>query len=179
MQRVKDDCRRDGMVIMARPDILYDQHQDAWFLDQVLSRNGNFVIYHPDNNLPLVYGIASDVTEEKSDEDLASFVKQRLDCEQVTLERPLSTFGYLQDISFSEYMDKWSKLFSPYVTSEQRVTREPIHVKAYARVGLMGNPSDGFYGKREREIIYSLITILFIYLSVFYIEQKKARQCRY
>lgn len=142
VQRVKD-CS-EGMIIMG-PDFLYDQHKDAWFLEDIVSRQGNFILYHPEK-YPLVYGITGVVSEEGG-QDLESFVKQKPECAQITLERQLSTFGYLQDISFSEYLEKWSKLFSEYVSADERVTREPIHVKAYARVGLMGNPSDGFFGK--------------------------------
>ncbi|KAL7321773.1 hypothetical protein PS15m_001507 [Mucor circinelloides] len=53
-------------------------------------------------------------------------------------------------ISLQSYLDTWQFCkdddFSNRCKSFKFQT-EPLHMRAYARVGLMGNPSDGFYGK--------------------------------
>ncbi|KAK4511508.1 phosphatidylinositol-binding protein scs2 [Mucor velutinosus] len=53
-------------------------------------------------------------------------------------------------ISLQSYLDTWQFCkdddFNNRCKSFKFQT-EPLHMRAYARVGLMGNPSDGFYGK--------------------------------
>ncbi|XP_076061938.1 uncharacterized protein LOC143037500 isoform X2 [Oratosquilla oratoria] len=52
-------------------------------------------------------------------------------------------FQLIGQVGLSDY-ESWVNFFTDQVKKE---TNEPITQKAYARVGLMGNPSDGFYGK--------------------------------
>ena len=47
-------------------------------------------------------------------------------------------------IGLDDYIN-WTKYFQEK-TSQNRTT-DPINCRAYARVGLIGNPSDGFHGK--------------------------------
>lgn len=47
----------------------------------------------------------------------------------------------MKTFSLEEYLANWLD------DAGTPCAMDPIHVKAYARVGLMGNPSDGFYGK--------------------------------
>jgi glucuronokinase len=52
------------------------------------------------------------------------------------------------DVTLEHYLQHWSKV-NDKTTRTTTATTKPseIKIKAYARVGLMGNPSDGFYGK--------------------------------
>ncbi|KAI8967296.1 hypothetical protein BDF20DRAFT_829811 [Mycotypha africana] len=53
-------------------------------------------------------------------------------------------------LSLEAYSNKWMDCLDNQISQHmehQILQTEPIHVKTYARVGLMGNPSDGFYGK--------------------------------
>ncbi|KAI9321265.1 ribosomal protein S5 domain 2-type protein [Dichotomocladium elegans] len=62
--------------------------------------------------------------------------------DRVLIPAPSTTRFMHEDLSLAEYLsDWWAEPDAP------QSLPDPIHVKAYARVGLMGNPSDGFYGK--------------------------------
>ncbi|XP_008306970.1 glucuronokinase with putative uridyl pyrophosphorylase [Cynoglossus semilaevis] len=52
-------------------------------------------------------------------------------------------FQLIGQVSLSDYT-KW---LSHYSTKQQNSAAKPITCRSYARVGLMGNPSDGFNGK--------------------------------
>lgn len=54
------------------------------------------------------------------------------------------------NVSLQSYLDKWQFCKNDDFDNRCRSFKfqtEPLHMRAYARVGLMGNPSDGFYGK--------------------------------
>lgn len=52
------------------------------------------------------------------------------------------------DVTLEHYLQHWNKVMDK-TTTTTTTTAKPseIKIKAYARVGLMGNPSDGFFGK--------------------------------
>ena len=56
-------------------------------------------------------------------------------------ETPTSARFMEMQLPLDEYLADWLD------DAGTPCAMDPIHVKAYARVGLMGNPSDGFYGK--------------------------------
>lgn len=56
-------------------------------------------------------------------------------------EKPAAARFMEEQLPFDEYLADWLD------DAGTPCAMDPIHVKAYARVGLMGNPSDGFYGK--------------------------------
>ncbi|OAD74978.1 hypothetical protein PHYBLDRAFT_111376 [Phycomyces blakesleeanus NRRL 1555(-)] len=55
------------------------------------------------------------------------------------------------NISLYDYQSIWSSYFDKNIKDkylkDDKYNTDPIIVRSYARVGLMGNPSDGFYGK--------------------------------
>ncbi|CEP14032.1 hypothetical protein [Parasitella parasitica] len=62
-----------------------------------------------------------------------------------------SVFSYADpDVSLQSYLDVWQFCKNDDFDSRRKSFKfqtKPLHMRAYARVGLMGNPSDGFYGK--------------------------------
>jgi glucuronokinase len=61
---------------------------------------------------------------------------------------PLSDAYIDLDNTLEHYLQHWSKVNDKTTTTTTATTKpSEIKIKAYARVGLMGNPSDGFYGK--------------------------------
>eukprot|EP01135_Chromosphaera_perkinsii_P000692 Nk52_evm4s150 gene=Nk52_evmTU4s150 len=59
------------------------------------------------------------------------------------------SFGFMGQVGLHEYLE-WNEKVAQ--GKRQRgnslyTETDPVHTKAYARVGLMGNPSDGFFGK--------------------------------
>eukprot|EP00117_Sycon_ciliatum_P030521 scpid52093/ scgid24033/ Glucuronokinase 1 len=51
-----------------------------------------------------------------------------------------------QDVGLSDY-EKWVAVYSGANPDELRRLTRPITKRSYARIGLVGNPSDGFHGK--------------------------------
>jgi hypothetical protein len=50
------------------------------------------------------------------------------------------------NVSFEEYLNEWKHCLDHALEEPALYQTKPLRKKAYARVGLMGNPSDGFYG---------------------------------
>ncbi|KAG2230661.1 hypothetical protein INT48_005617 [Thamnidium elegans] len=62
---------------------------------------------------------------------------------------PLFDFVHPQ-LSLSSYIDCWVNRLDHKLVQRSKqleIQTRPLHIKSYARVGLMGNPSDGFFGK--------------------------------
>lgn len=66
-------------------------------------------------------------------------------------EETASFLDYVDpNVSLASYLDQWAFCLDHKLNERSKQFKyqaEPLHVRAYARVGLMGNPSDGFYGK--------------------------------
>lgn len=60
-------------------------------------------------------------------------------------------FDYVNsNVSLQSYLGTWQFCKNDDFDNRCKSSKfqtEPLHMRAYARVGLMGNPSDGFYGK--------------------------------
>ncbi|SAL95787.1 hypothetical protein [Absidia glauca] len=66
----------------------------------------------------------------------------------VRYRRPLEDAYIDFGVTLEHYLQHWSKVNDKTTTTTTATTKpSEIKIKAYARVGLMGNPSDGFYGK--------------------------------
>lgn len=50
------------------------------------------------------------------------------------------------NINLKEYLNKWKNCLDHGLEVPTNYQNKVLRTKAYARVGLMGNPSDGFYG---------------------------------
>lgn len=74
------------------------------------------------------------------------------DTAETYLSKSSPLFDYVDtSVTFQSYLDLWSQRLDHTLLQRSKLLKkiqmDPIHIKAYARVGLMGNPSDGFYGK--------------------------------
>jgi hypothetical protein len=52
----------------------------------------------------------------------------------------------IPNLTLEEYMSEWKDCLNDTLKVPTNYQKKPLRTKAYARVGLMGNPSDGFYG---------------------------------
>lgn len=72
---------------------------------------------------------------------------------QISNKDGLPSFDFVDPVlPLASYIDYWvHALDRPILRPDHQFSFQslPIHIKAYARVGLMGNPSDGFYGKTK------------------------------
>ncbi|KAK9761093.1 hypothetical protein K7432_014261 [Basidiobolus ranarum] len=70
---------------------------------------------------------------------------QQLKVNVKIIENPLVGWKS-QDMDFNEYFNLW---YNALIDNRRDIfdSFEPVTVKTYARVGLMGNPSDGYFGK--------------------------------
>ncbi|GAB5586114.1 hypothetical protein Unana1_01014 [Umbelopsis nana] len=85
-------------------------------------------------------------------EQFCTFFEQEENVQTVEVEY-ISAYGYLDPrVMLKDYLGKWEKFLDDNIPprSPNNYTdhqSEPIITRSYARVGLMGNPSDGFYGR--------------------------------
>jgi glucuronokinase len=84
--------------------------------------------------------------------DLFSFYEQEENVKTVEVDY-VAAYGYLNPrVTLNEYLEKWEKLLDGNIPPRSPENHphhqtDPIVTRSHARVGLMGNPSDGFYGK--------------------------------
>lgn len=80
-------------------------------------------------------------------------------------------YAYLDPrVTLSDYLEIWEKRLDSNIPPRSPENypdhqSDPIVTRSHARVGLMGNPSDGFYGKQSIPLI---VSSMFILLSCFY-----------
>ncbi|CAO3639628.1 unnamed protein product [Cunninghamella blakesleeana] len=167
-------CSEDTVVVL--PDLLLNKEDVPIFIDGINQRS-NQIIYgttekkgHP---LPIAFCISlnhiqslehviesfssSLVQEDKLKicsmdmiNQLTNFIQSK-DNNDLSLTIQLSSSFYEysnHQLTLSDYIYNWMALFDQQQTLPSSLPLpEIIRKKAYARVGLMGNPSDGFYGK--------------------------------
>lgn len=109
-------------------------------------------IYTTEKHVPFAYGMdlsllnSLDSLEQEGNKALSDILEPTLTCGNIPL------FDYVDPrVTFQSYLDLWSHRLDHTLLDRSKslssIQFDPIHIKAYARVGLMGNPSDGFYGK--------------------------------
>jgi glucuronokinase len=107
------------------------------------SRNASVVFYcFHQSTLPLFSDFLSGRTDKPSFGHFMSWLLERTEVHGMKIP---SGFQLIGQVSLQEYR-KWVTEFSNRRTMSKS-KGEPIVSRTYARVGLMGNPSDGFYGK--------------------------------
>lgn len=84
--------------------------------------------------------------------DIFNFYEQEEGVKAVEVDY-VAAYGYLNPrVTLKKYLEKWEKLLDSNIPPRSPENyphhkEEPIVTRSFARVGLMGNPSDGFYGK--------------------------------
>ncbi|KAI8073514.1 ribosomal protein S5 domain 2-type protein [Gilbertella persicaria] len=147
-------------VVITSPEAFCDTKD----ILSLLSRTRNFVYYNQ-QNIPFAFGMSYQVLEGLDDvnekklatsakdlehgwpDELDSYMQQQPDTRLETVENsPLLNYVH-PNLSLQDYLNQWESCLDHRLKLDTPCQTEPIHMKAYARVGLMGNPSDGFYGK--------------------------------
>ncbi|KAG2228121.1 hypothetical protein INT45_009167 [Circinella minor] len=145
-------------------DFLYDSDQDSWFVDLITelatkqtTTNHLFTYGFDDDNQSLLLSTISYDTLESlvvlpQNSTLQDATKNNNTTSQV--QQP-STHFYMDDsLSLDAYISTWLDYFGKRRNKSLSFDKtDVLEVKAYARVGLMGNPSDGFYGKTMSMLI--------------------------
>lgn len=124
-------------VVVTFPSVLWDSD-----LNNELFRSSSFTLHTSDTNIPIAYGLDR--------EDIAHLEKLDKWNPKMTIPVPNGRLvAYANpNISFQEYLDHWQDCLRDRLRIDtSHLQTNPIHQRAYARVGLMGNPSDGFFGK--------------------------------
>ncbi|RCH99315.1 hypothetical protein CU097_015348 [Rhizopus azygosporus] len=124
-------------VVVTFPSVLWDSD-----LNNELFRSSSFTLHTSDTNIPIAYGLGC--------EDIAHLEKIDKWNPKMTIPVPNGRLvAYANpNISFQEYLDHWQDCLRDRLRIDtSHLQTNPIHQRAYARVGLMGNPSDGFFGK--------------------------------
>lgn len=150
------------------PEFLYDPEHDGWIVDEELKKgwHGNKIVCFRagTGTRALLYGLSLDavvsldanlppssccapMSRAAMEKELANYVLSQPGAETVLIQATPSMADYMMDsVDFEQYERDFAKAFDHHHRNGGGGKRDPIRVKAYARVGLMGNPSDGFYG---------------------------------
>ncbi|KAI9283225.1 hypothetical protein BY458DRAFT_427791, partial [Sporodiniella umbellata] len=143
IHRVKK-LQEDAVILF--PHLIWDEAQTK----RVLFENGNFILKA--GQVPIAFGLTLEAIQsldelkiKDSHQSLESFVEKQHTWISLSAIGNLMGYAYPQ-LSISSYLNQWEDCLSHKQTKHTNKT-EPIHQRAYARVGLMGNPSDGFFGK--------------------------------
>ncbi|KAI9245355.1 ribosomal protein S5 domain 2-type protein [Phascolomyces articulosus] len=152
VHRVKK-CNEGAMIMTA--DFLYDSDQDSWFLDLVTdlsTKQTNQLFTYGDKQTHLLCTMGHDILESLASLPQTSTLYDALNIDdnkqQVVKVQQPSTHLYMDDsLSLDNFLSTWLDYFEKRREGSCLAKTDVLQVKAYARVGLMGNPSDGFYGK--------------------------------
>ena len=165
VHRVKK-CDNGAMVMTT--DFLYDSDQDSWFVDLITelstkqTTTNHLFTYGTDDGdkqslllSTMSYDTLESLAVLPRNCTLQDATKDNNTISQV--QQP-STHLYMDDsLSLDVYISMWLDYFGrkrngPLSSDKSDV----LEVKAYARVGLMGNPSDGFYGNNTLLFLCSI-----------------------
>ncbi|KAI7865576.1 hypothetical protein BDF14DRAFT_1730045, partial [Spinellus fusiger] len=161
-------------LIVTIPEYLYDERSSSEFIDTIVHKHGDYrVSYSTDDvfnaSFSTVAFSISNSTLRHLDESIKeqrivpSFATLSLDGLEKELLILLSSQNSVENIqldfssisqfmspglSLESYQHHWAGYFDALKKNlAPDYTTQPIQKRSYARVGLMGNPSDGFYGK--------------------------------
>ncbi|KAI9021437.1 ribosomal protein S5 domain 2-type protein, partial [Phycomyces nitens] len=155
-------------VVAIAPEFLYHDGVQSDFID-ILEKDGDYVVSSSKKDLPsrsIAFGLSHSTLEtlEKYTQghqnreaskgftlEIKDFILSQDASTEIQIEYS-PTFDFMDpDISLLDYINTWSCYFDNMLKDKYSrnhiYSTEPITVRSYARVGLMGNPSDGFYGK--------------------------------
>ncbi|KAJ8659621.1 hypothetical protein O0I10_004600 [Lichtheimia ornata] len=151
VHRVKD-CR-DGVSTIMMADFLYNDN-DTWLPSLLKTSQEKTALYFYNGEqekrmislvlqpnalgaLPSYVSNLDGWSVIDQEKELAMMISDHI----IVDDKPAAARFMEEQLSFDEYLADWLD------DAGTPCAMDPIHVKAYARVGLMGNPSDGFYGK--------------------------------
>ncbi|KAG2200433.1 hypothetical protein INT46_002066 [Mucor plumbeus] len=158
VKRIQSDIVITGAEIIPT-EIVQQKHSELFDMDR------NFIRMLDDN--PFIFGMSYELLQSLDDyiEKVSPTAdvdqKSRLKLYIITKAYGASisklsvedypVFDYVDpNVSLQSYLDTWQFCKNDDFDNRCRSFKfqtEPLHMRAYARVGLMGNPSDGFYGK--------------------------------
>ena len=167
VHRVKK-CDTGAMIMTT--DFLYDSDQDSWFVDLITelstkqittSHLFTYDAEDDDKQSLLLSTLSSDALES------LAVLPQNCTLQDATndnntisqVQQP-STHLYMDDsLSLDAYLTTWLDYFGKKRNGSSSSDKSDVlEVKAYARVGLMGNPSDGFYGNSNTLLFFVLFS---------------------
>ncbi|KAF7727646.1 hypothetical protein EC973_007304 [Apophysomyces ossiformis] len=145
-------------ISITMPEFLYEPEECVYAVDRMISQQGDYSIYS--TSQPIAFGFAletiqgleveaenHDQQHQALNEELESYMGNSQRAFRVEAE---TAFEFMSPtLTLSAYQTSWMSYLDKYLDEDgvENHQTQPIHTKAYARVGLMGNPSDGFYGK--------------------------------
>jgi glucuronokinase len=144
-------------LVITTPDLLCDP-DTINLKTQLIGEIGNFFITSS-KKLPVAFGLCHDKVV-----GLDCFIESQLNKSEENKEGWEALAAYAGDyqthvvsgdhfqfldraVTLDDYLKNWIHCLDHKLEGNNVFKLEPLNVKAYARVGLMGNPSDGFYGK--------------------------------
>lgn len=169
-QRVK---KIETDLVITSSEIFFDSDALSVDLQKLFYNPSNFVLYN-NAHIPFAFGMSyqvltglDDHNEKRSvlpspslKEDSASLLRWQNDLDHyihsqgvtfVYKEESTSHLDYVHPkVTLASYLDHWASCLDHKLNERSKefsFQAKPLHVRSYARVGLMGNPSDGFYGK--------------------------------
>ncbi len=154
LHRVK---KVDQDLVITFPHVLWDESEQV---DRLLSCT-NFTLCTA-YNLPVAFGLSLEAVAcldeymltleaNESEKELVDYVKRQESNSFITTAKGATLFDFADPtLSFQTYLDHWENCLRYELKKEIKLKTNPIHQRAYARVGLMGNPSDGFFGINQK-----------------------------
>jgi glucuronokinase len=144
-------------LVITTPDLLCDP-DTINLKNQLIGEIGNFFITSSEK-LPVAFGLCHDKVV-----GLDCFIESQLNKNEESKEGWEALAAYAGDyqthvvsgdhfqflnhaVTLDDYLKNWIHCLDHKLEGNNVFKLEPLNVKAHARVGLMGNPSDGFYGK--------------------------------
>lgn len=156
VKQIEGDLAITSADLLCDPDTLSSEFKNAFY------KSSNFVLY-TQYQLPFAFGMSQEVLNGLDDYNENHLTDKKINWQNeldVYIQAQASTyksnenacplFDYVDPkVSLTSYIDHWVSCLDHKLDQRSKVCKfqtEPLHIKAYARVGLMGNPSDGFYG---------------------------------
>ncbi|KAG2200632.1 hypothetical protein INT47_007376 [Mucor saturninus] len=157
VKQIQGDLAITSADLLCDPDTLSSEFKNAFY------KSSNFIL-HTQSQLPFAFGMSQEVLNGLDDYNEKHLALKRLNWQDELdkyIQAQASTyqsnehasplFDYVDPkVTLTSYIEHWVSCLDHKLDQRSKVCKfqtEPLHIKAYARVGLMGNPSDGFYGK--------------------------------
>lgn len=156
MKQIQGDLAITSADLLCDPDTLPSEFKNAFY------KSSNFVLY-TESQIPYAFGMSREVLNRLDDhnekhladeklnwqDELSNYIQAQASAHKSS-DDALPLFDYVDPkVPLTSYIDHWVSCLDHKLDQRSKVFKfqtEPLHIKSYARVGLMGNPSDGFYG---------------------------------
>lgn len=175
VKQIEGDLVITSADLLCDPDALPSSFKNAFY------KSSNFILY-AESQIPFAFGMNQEVLnglDDYNENNLADVHSKKLSWQDeldtyiqsqaythISNDDAVPLFNYVDPkVSLTSYIDNWISCLDHKLDQRSKLFKsqtEPLHIKAYARVGLMGNPSDGFYGKIKKgwkgEILIEILT---------------------